>query len=40
MSSGRFLLRVPAPVHHALALKARVAGKSLYAYCEEKLATL
>lgn len=38
--SGRFLLRVPAPVHQALALKARAAGKSLNAYCAEKLATL
>ena len=37
--SGRFLLRVPAPVHQALALKARAAGKSLNAYCAEKLAT-
>jgi predicted HicB family RNase H-like nuclease len=35
--SGRFLLRVPAPVHQALALKARAAGKSLNAYCAEKL---
>ena len=35
--SGRFLLRVPAPVHQALALKARAAGKSLNAYCVEKL---
>ena len=38
--SGRFLLRLPAPVHQALALKARAAGKSLNAYCAEKLATL
>ena len=38
--SGRFLLRVPAPVHQALVLKARAAGKSLNAYCAEKLATL
>ena len=38
--SGRFLLRVPAPVHQALALKARAAGKSLNAYCAEKLAAL
>ncbi len=38
--SGRFLLRVPAPVHRALALKARAAGKSLNAYCVERLATL
>ena len=38
--SGRFLLRVPAPVHQALALKARAAGKSLNAYCAEKLAVL
>lgn len=38
--SGRFLLRVPAPVHQALALKARAAGKSLNAYCAEKLAGL
>jgi predicted HicB family RNase H-like nuclease len=36
--SGRFLLRVPAPVHQALALKARAAGKSLNSYCAEKLA--
>ena len=39
-SSGRVLLRGPAPVHQALALKARAAGKSLNAYCAEKLATL
>lgn len=38
--SGRFLLRVPAPVHQALALKARAAGKSLNAYCAERLAAL
>jgi predicted HicB family RNase H-like nuclease len=36
--SGRFVLRVPAPVHQALALKARAAGKSLNSYCVEKLA--
>lgn len=36
--SGRFLLRVPAPVHQALALKARAAGKSLNTYCAERLA--
>ena len=38
--SGRFLLRVPAPVHQALALKAKAAGKSLNSYCAELLATL
>lgn len=38
--SGRFLLRVPAPVHQALTLKARAAGKSLNAYCAERLAAL
>jgi predicted HicB family RNase H-like nuclease len=38
--SGRFVLRVPAPVHQALALKARAAGKSLNAYCAEKLGEL
>ena len=38
--SGRFLLRVPAPVHQALALKARAAGKSLNSYCAERLAVL
>jgi predicted HicB family RNase H-like nuclease len=38
--SGRFVLRVPPPVHQALALKARAAGKSLNAYCAEKLAAL
>jgi predicted HicB family RNase H-like nuclease len=38
--SGRFLLRVPAPVHQALALKARAAGKSLNSYCAERLARL
>ncbi len=38
--SGRFLLRVPAPVHQALALKARAAGKSLNTYCAERLAAL
>lgn len=31
---------LPAPVHQALALKARAAGNSLNAYCAEKLATL
>ena len=36
--SGRFLLRVPPPVHQALALKARAAGKSLNSYCAERLA--
>ena len=36
--SGRFLLRVPAPVHQSLALKARAAGKSLNAYCADRLA--
>ena len=35
--SGRFLLRVPPPVHQALALKARAVGKSLNAYCSERL---
>ena len=38
--SGRFLLRVPAPVHQALALRAKAAGKSLNAYCAERLAAL
>jgi len=38
--SGRLLLRVPAPVHQALALKARAAGKSLNAYCAERLTAL
>ena len=38
--SGKFVLRVPPPVHQALALKARAAGKSLNAYCAEKLAGL
>jgi predicted HicB family RNase H-like nuclease len=38
--SGRFLLRVPAPVHQALALKARAARKSLNSYCAERLAAL
>ena len=38
--SGRFLLRVPAPVHQALALKAKAAGKSLNSYCAERLAAL
>ena len=38
--SGRFLLRVPPPVHQALALKARAAGKSLNSYCAERLAQL
>ena len=36
--SGRFLLRVPVPVHQALALKAKAAGKSLNSYCAERLA--
>ena len=38
--SGRFLLRVPAPVHQALVLKARAAGKSLNSYCAERLAAI
>ena len=38
--SGRFLIRVPAPVHQALALKAKAAGKSLNSYCAERLAAL
>ncbi len=38
--SGRFVLRVPPPVHQALALKAKAAGKSLNAYCAERLAAL
>ena len=38
--SGRFVLRVPPPVHQALALRAKAAGKSLNAYCAEKLAGL
>lgn len=38
--SGRFLLRVPPPVHQALALKARAAGMSLNSYCAEKLSAL
>jgi predicted HicB family RNase H-like nuclease len=38
--SGRFLLRVPPPVHQALALKAKAAGKSLNSYCAERLAAL
>lgn len=36
--SGRFVLRVPPPVHQALALQAKSAGKSLNAYCAERLA--
>ena len=35
--SGKFVLRVPPPVHQALALKARAAGKSLNTYCAERL---
>ena len=38
--SGRFLLRVPAAVHQALALKAKAAGKSLNSFCAERLASL
>lgn len=38
--SGRFLLRVPPPVHQALALRAKAAGKSLNSYCAERLASL
>ena len=38
--SGRFVLRLPPPLHQALALKARAAGKSLNAYCAERLAVL
>lgn len=37
--SGRFLLRVPPPVHQALALRAKAAGKSLNSYCAERLAS-
>lgn len=36
--SGRFVLRVPPPVHQALALQAKASGKSLNTYCAEKLA--
>lgn len=36
--SGRFVLRVPPPVHQALALKASASGKSLNTYCAERLA--
>ena len=36
--SGKFILRVPPPVHQALALKARAAGKSLNTYSAERLA--
>ena len=36
--SGRFVLRVPPPVHQALALQAKASGKSLNAYCAERLA--
>jgi predicted HicB family RNase H-like nuclease len=36
--SGRFLLRLPGPVHQALVIKAQAAGKSLNAYCAERLA--
>ena len=36
--SGRFLLRVPPPVHQALALQAKASGKSLNTYCAERLA--
>lgn len=36
--SGKFVLRVPPPVHQALVLKARAAGKSLNTYCAERLA--
>ena len=36
--SGRFVLRVPPPVHQALALQAKASGKSLNTYCAERLA--
>ncbi len=36
--SGKFVLRVPAQVHQALALRAQAAGKSLNAWCAEQLA--
>ena len=36
--SGRFVLRVTPPVHQALALQAKAAGKSLNSYCAERLA--
>jgi predicted HicB family RNase H-like nuclease len=32
------VLRVPPPVHQALALQAKAAGKSLNTYCAERLA--
>ena len=37
VARGKFVLRVPPPVHQALALKARAAGKSLNTYCAERL---
>ncbi len=36
--SGKFVLRVRPEIHKALALRAITAGKSLNAYCAEKLA--
>ncbi len=36
--SGRFVLRVPPPVHQALVLQAKASGKSLNTYCAERLA--
>jgi predicted HicB family RNase H-like nuclease len=37
--SGKFVLRVPPPVHQALALRAQSAGQSLNAFCAERLAS-
>jgi predicted HicB family RNase H-like nuclease len=37
--SGRFVLRVPPPVHQALALRAKASGQSLNAFCAERLAS-
>ncbi len=35
--SGKFVLRVPPPMHQALALRAQAAGQSLNAFCAERL---
>lgn len=37
--SGKFVLRVPPPVHQALALRAQAAGQSLNAFCAQRLAS-
>ncbi len=35
--SGKFIVRLPPPVHQALALRALAAGQSLNSFCAERL---